>query len=523
MEPLLYDKLIVDIADYIHTPLLISEKTWINARSALLDSIGCAIETLHQSSECRQLIGPVVPGTRVPNGFRLPGTNFELDPVKGAFDMGSLIRYLDRNDAYPGKEWGHPSGGIGALLAVADWRSRTHLSDPSQNPTTIRTLLTAIIKSYEIQGIYQERNAFNQYGLDHTLLTKLAATAALTGLMGMTHAQTCAAVSQVWTDSSPLRLFRQSPNTGPRKGWAAGDACMRAVHLALLSENGQPGYPTALSDPEWGFLRHHYGNQPLVTRSFGTSVIDGRFVKLVAAEGHGISAVEAALTLSKRLGEMGIQGDKLVQVIEKVQVRTMKAAMTIIDKTGPLRNAADRDHCMRYMVALTLIKGYWPEAADYEDASPYATSAAIQTLRAKIAMNEDPHFTADYHDREKRTGASGVSIVLVDGMVMEEVVVEYPVGHPWHKGTEKALRAKTVGNLRAGFTEVEVDGVLAIAEGAGFLEGDVAGFVDLFWKGGGGAGQIGREEQIVGARDFTEEIGEEKGRHGGIWGLCVIM
>ncbi|TLD27838.1 2-methylcitrate dehydratase [Venturia nashicola] len=533
MAPLEYDKLIVDIADYIHTPLSIAPKTWINARNALLDSIGCAIETLHQSKECRLIVGPVVSGTRVPNGFRLPGTAFELDPEKGAFDLGSAIRYLDRNDAYPGREWGHPSDSIGALLAVADWRSRLHLSnsEPSRsneegNPMTIRLLLTAIIKSYEIQGIYQERNAFNQYGLDHTLLTKLAATAALTGLMGMTHAQTCAAVSQVWTDSSPLRLFRQSPNTGPRKGWAAGDACMRAVHLALLTKQGQPGYPTALMDPEWGFLKWHYGNQPLITRPFSTSVIDGRFVKLVAAEGHGVSAVEAALTFSKRLKSMGIKNP--AHSIAKIQIRTMKAAMTIIDKTGPLRNAADRDHCMRYMVALTLIKGDWPRAGDYEDGSRWAVNENIEVLRGKIEMREDEGFTADYHDRAKRTGASGVTITLrageegAEGVVLEEVVVEYPVGHPWHEGTETALREKTVGCLRLGFREEEVEHIIATAEGEGWMEGSVCDFVDLFWKGTLGQQedekvvQDGREQKIVGIEGVMGHPGEEKEKHSGI-------
>lgn len=336
----------------------------------------------------------------------------------------------------------------------------------------------------------------------------------------MTHAQTCAAVSQVWTDSGSLRLFRQSPNTGPRKGWAGGDACKRAVELVLLTGDGQPGYPSALTDPEWGFLKHHYGGQALITRPFGTSVIDGRFVKLVAAEGHGISAVEAALSLSRSLKEMGIID--LVGAIEKVEIRTMKAAMQIIDKTGHLRNAADRDHCMRYMVALTLFKQDWPEAGDYDDTSPYATSTELELLRGIIEMREDEQFTADYHDRIKRTGASGVTVTLKGGKVLEEVLVEYPVGHPWHKGTEKALREKTTANLRLGFTDAEVDCVLAVAEGDNFLEGDVADFVDLFWKGGksggDGNGDGGNEGDVS-----KEETEEKKTNEGGIWGRCVFV
>lgn len=411
---------------------------------------------------------------------------------------------------------------------MADWRSRIHLSTPSprSKPITVRTFLTAIIKSYEIQGIYQERNAFNEYGLDHTLLTKLAATASLSLILDLDHAQTCATVSQVWTDSSPLRLFRQSPNTGPRKGWAAGDACMRAVHLALLTQEGQAGYPTALTDPEWGFLRHHYGSRPLLTRPFGTSVIDGRFVKLVAAEGHGISAVEAALTLGNKLGEMGITDP--AETIAKIEIRTMKSAMQIIDKIGPLRNAADRDHCMRYMVALTLIKGDWPQAGDYEDGSPYATSADVETLRSRIDMVEDLQLTADYHDRSRRTGASGLTVTLKDGRVLEEVLVEYPIGHPWHKGTEKALREKTRTNLRLGFTDDEVEGIMVVAEGEEFLDNDVAGFVDLFWKGdlgavNGEALQVRQKLGLLGTEGALDEVGGEKGKQGGIWEWCVVM
>ncbi|QDS76029.1 hypothetical protein FKW77_005099 [Venturia effusa] len=542
MAPLEYDRLIVDIADYIHAPLDISARTWINARNALLDSIGCTIETLHVSAECRQIIGSVVPGIKVPNGFRLPGTSFELDPVKGAFDLGSLIRYLDHNDAYPGKEWGHPSDSIGALLAVADWRSRNHFSTftstVAKAPITIRLLLTALIKSYEIQGIYQERNAFNKHGLDHTLLTKIAATASLSLLLDLTHAQTCAAISQAWIDSAPSRCFRQSPNTGPRKGWAGGDACMRAVHLALLTKKGQPGYPTALTDPNWGFLKWQYGNQPLITRAFGTSVIDGRFVKLVAAEGHGISAVEAALTLSKKLRNMGIANP--AEAIDAIKIRTMAAAMTIIDKKGPLRNAADRDHCMRYMVALTLIKGDWPEVGDYEDASPYADSVDVETLRGKIEMVEDPRFTADYHDRARRTGASGVTVILkechvsnwIEGNVLEEVVVEYPIGHPWHPGTEAALKAKIEKNLRLGYEKEEVVNILRVVEGEGFLEQSVSEFVDLFWKGDrneGGArdGKEGREERKWQENQEVEEKKEEGWEQlvgaVGVWEKCVVM
>lgn len=306
------------------------------------------------------------------------------------------------------------------------------------------------------------------------------------------------------------------------------------MHLALLTKEGQPGYPTALTDPDWGFLRHHYGNQPLITRPFGTSVINNRFVKLVAAEGHGISAVEAALTLSKTLKDMGITNP--AEVIDKIEIRTMKAAMSIINKTGPLRNAADRDHCMRYMVALTLVKGGWPVAGDYEDGSPWAVDGGLEGLRGKVEIVEDLQLTADYHDRMKRTGASGVKVtlkggrdgegkvgeergVLEGGKVLEEVLVEYPVGHPWCEGTEGALREKTIGNLRLGFTAGEVERIMGVAEGEGFLEAGVSGFVDLFWKGekveGGAEGEVGG--------DRREVVKEKKVNGGGLGEMCAVM
>lgn len=508
MAPLSYDQLIIDTADYIHSDIAISEKTWTNARNALLDSLSCAIETLHQSTECSAIIGPIVPGTIVPNGFRLPGTTHQLDPMKGSFDLASLIRYLDHNDAYPGKEWGHPSDSIGALLAVADSRSRNH----PETPIPIKTLLTAIVKSYEIQGIYQERNPFNEHGLDHTLLVKLASTASLSLLLNLSHSQTCASISQVWTDSSPLRLFRQSPNTGPRKGWAAGDACMRAVHLALLTEKGQSGYPTALSDPGWGFLKHQYGGNPLLTRPFSTTVIDNRFVKIIAAEGHAISAIEAALTLSKTLTSMNITNP--AEAISKIKIRTMAAAMSITDKSGELRNAADRDHCMRYMVSLTLLKHDWPAASDYKDNSPFATNPDLEILRSVIEMEEDSQLTADYHSRSKRTGASGLTIFLKDGRVLEECLVEYPVGHPWHESTEKALKEKIIQNLGQGFDSKTVDRIMNTAGAGDFLDQSVDAFVDLFWKGDVGDA---RDEGANAAHN------EEVSVKGGPWKLCIVM
>jgi 2-methylcitrate dehydratase len=264
---------------------------------------------------------------------------------------------------------------------------------------------------------------------------------------------------------------------------------MRAVHLVLLTEKGQPGYPTALTDPDWGFQARMFNGQQLVSRPFSTNVIDRRFVKIVAAEGHGISAVEAALRLSHKLHDMGIRDP--ASEIAKIKIRTMEAAMKIIDKTGELRNAADRDHCMRYMVSLALLKRSWPEAKDYEDSSPWATSPEIETLRACIEMVEDEQLTRDYHDKKKSTGSSGLTITLKDGREMQEVLVEYPIGHPWREDTEKALREKTVQNLQLGFDERKVGQILEMVEGEGFLDKPVSEFVDLLWKGqAGGACEV---------------------------------
>lgn len=347
---------------------------------------------------------------------------------------------------------------------------------------SVRTVLEALIKAYEIQGIFQAKNAFNGVGLDHTILVKIASTAVVCYLLGLDEAATRSALSHAWADGHPLRLFRQAPNTGPRKGWAAGDACMRAVHLAFLAEKGQPGLPTAITDPSWGFSKTLFAGKDLVLpRPFGTAVIESIFFKLVAAEGHGISAVEAALQLSTKLREMNI--DDPASEIEKIKIRTQKPAMTIIDKRGPLRNAADRDHCMQYMVAVTLLKQDWIEAQDYEDSSPWATHEGVESLRDRTEMVEDEQFTKDYYDARKRSGSSGVKLFLKDGREVEESVVEWPIGHPWRADTNAAVKEKLVKNLRLGFSQGEVDEILKVTGADTFLELPISDFLDLFWKG----------------------------------------
>lgn len=487
-----YDQLLQDIIAYVYHADISSERAYERARIALLDSLGCAIETLAQSAEARAFIGPHVPGTKVPNGFKLPGTDFILDPVKGAFDLGSLIRYLDHNDAYPGAEWGHPSDNLGAIIAVADWLSRRSStsshgsarpgsgdgSPPPQTTITLRDVLTAQIKAYEIQGVMQMNNAFNKRGVDHTILVKIASTAAVSHLLGLSEDQALSALSHAWQDGGhPLRAFRQAPNAGPRKGWAAGDACSRAVHLCLLAGAGQPGAPSVLTAPRWGFQDVVLGGGRLdIARPFGTFVIEYHFFKLVAAEAHGISAAEAAVQLAKRLQVMG----RGVGDIDKVTIRTQQAAKTIIDKTGPLRNPADRDHCIQYIVAVSLIKGSFIIAEDYEDDGLWATDPRIDELRRKITVVEDEQFTKDYHDLKVRSGSNAIKIDMATGEYIPEIVVEFPIGHPKHPETLDLVKAKFETNMnKGGYASTAVDGIMG---GVKYDDVPFHRFIDLFAK-----------------------------------------
>ncbi|RDW56964.1 hypothetical protein BP5796_13031 [Coleophoma crateriformis] len=456
-----YDGPIVDIARYVFHYEITDEAAWRFARLALMDSIGCAIETLTKSEECRRMLGPIEPIG--PSGFRLPGTNYVLDPIRGAFNMGMLIRYLDHSDALAGAEWGHPSvlDNIGAILAVADWLCISSNNNFSARrlgpPLTVKTLLTAIIKAYEIQGCYQMRNAFNEHGLDHVILVKLASTAVVSWLLGLTEEQTMAAISHVWMDGHPSRVYRSGANTIPRKGWAGGDACMRAVHLALLTKAGQVGAPTVLSDAKWGFQARCFGGKEFdLPRPFRTWAIQNIAFKVMPVEGHGISSVEAALIQRERLLRKGLQ----VSDISKIEVRTTKAADMIINKSGPLHNAADRDHCVQYAIALVLLKGSYPETQDYNDDSPWATSTELATLRDKIVVWPDAQLTEDYLNIEKRSVSAGLTFHLQDGGVLDEVLSEYPPSHVRNPRTETLAREKFVRNMQLKFSDAEIERVV---------------------------------------------------------------
>ena len=464
-----WDDVLVDIVDYVRDFQPASALAWHSARLVLIDSLGCALEALEHPA-CTKLLGPVVPGATLENGARVPGTGFQLDPVKAAFDIGAAIRWLDFNDTWLAAEWGHPSDNLGAILAVADWRSR------GGAPLTMREVLACAIKAHEIQGVMALKNSFNQVGLDHVALVKLASTAVVSSLLGLDRAQSLAALSQVFVDGQSLRTYRHAPNTGSRKSWAAGDACSRAVRLALIAQAGEMGYPAALTAPAWGFYDVSFQGRPFrFERNYGSYVIENVLFKIsYPAEFHAQSAVEAAMTLHQQLRALGRSTDD----IEKIVIRTQAACMRIIDKHGSLDNPADRDHCIQYMVAVPLLLGRLT-AADYED--DVAADPRIDALRARIHCVEEPNFTADYHDPDKRSIANGLTVHFKEGSALDEVLVEYPIGHPRRRDEGlPLLEEKFRRNLARRFDAQRQQRILEVALDQAALEAmPVRDFMDL--------------------------------------------
>jgi len=413
-----YDQEIIDIVDYVQNYEIKSPVAYETAWNCFMDTLGCGLEALEYEA-CTKLLGPIVEGANLENGVKVPGTKYVLDPVQGAFNIGAMIRWLDFNDTWLAAEWGHPSDNLGAILATADWLSRT-----SDKKFTIKDVLTAMIKAHEIQGCIALENSFNKVGLDHVVLVKVASTAVVSQMLGLTREQSLAAVSLAWVDGQSLRTYRHFPNAGSRKSWAAGDATSRAVRLALIAKTGEMGYPSALTAKTWGFYDVSFkGNAFRFQRPYGTYVMENILFKIsFPAEFHSQTAVEAAMTLHVAMLAAG----KTQADIKKVTIRTHEACIRIIDKKGPLNNPADRDHCIQYMVALPLIFGRLT-ARDYEDI--IAADPRIDALREKIICVEDSTFTADYHDPEKRSIANALSIEFNDGSVIGEEIVEYPIGH----------------------------------------------------------------------------------------------
>jgi 2-methylcitrate dehydratase len=413
-----YDQEITDIVDYALNYEIESPVAYETAWNCFLDTLGCGLEALEYEA-CTKLLGPVVPGLTVANGVKVPGTKHILDPVQGAFNIGAMIRWLDFNDTWLAAEWGHPSDNLGGILATADWLSRT-----TDKKFTIRDVLTSMIKAHEIQGCIALENSFNKVGLDHVILVKVASTAVVAQMMGLTRDQVLAAVSLAWVDGQSLRTYRHFPNAGSRKSWAAGDATSRAVRLALIAQTGEMGYPSALTAKTWGFYDVSFKGQPFkFQRQYGSYVMENILFKIsFPAEFHSQTGVEAAMTIYHQMQAAGKTSDD----IKKVTIRTHEACIRIIDKKGPLNNPADRDHCIQYMTAVPFIFGRLT-ARDYED--DIASDPRIDALREKIVCVEDTNYTTDYHDPGKRSIANAITVEFNDGSSFDEVAVEYPIGH----------------------------------------------------------------------------------------------
>ena len=414
-----YDSVISEIANYVTNFEIESDLALDTARNCLIDTIGCGLLAL-KFPACTKMLGPVVEGTSVPFGVRVPGTNFKLDPIKGAFDIGCAIRWLDYNDTWLAAEWGHPSDNLGAILSITDFISQQKISK-GEDPLTMRTVLEAMIMTHEIQGVLALKNSFNKVGLDHVVLVKVASTALVTKLMGGTKDQIMDAVSQAWVDGQSLRTYRHAPNAGSRKSWAAGDATSRAIRLAMITLSGEMGYPGALSAPVWGFEDVLFdGKQISLPQKFGTYVMENVLFKIsFPAEFHAQTAVEAAVTLHPEIIER-------LDDIKTVNITTHDSAIRIISKEGDLNNPADRDHCLQYMVAIGLLKGNLI-AEDYED--DIASDPRIDMLRKKMVINEDKRYSDEYHEADKRSIANKIQIHFNDGSSTEEIEVEYPIGH----------------------------------------------------------------------------------------------
>ncbi len=446
------DQVLVDIADYVSTYSVQSEEALETARNMLVDSLGCAMLAM-KYPECVKLLGPIVPGATLAGGARVPGTSFELDPVQAAFNIGAQVRWLDFNDTWLAAEWGHPSDNLGAILAVADYVSRSNRSI-GKAPLSMRDVLVAAIKAHEIQGCFALLNSYNRVGLDHVILVRIASTAVATMLLGGTREDIINAVSNAWIDGGALRTYRHAPNTGSRKSWAAGDACRRAVTHALIALKGEMGYPSALTAKTWGFYDVLFKGKPFeFERPYGTYVMENVLFKIsFPAEFHAQTAVECAMQLhpqvSGRLGE-----------IERILIETQEAGVRIIDKTGPLANPADRDHCIQYMVAVPLIHGAL-DASHYEDS--VAADPRIDALRGKMEVKENPAFTKDYFDPDKRYIGNAITVFFKDGSSTERVAIDYPIGHRKRRaeGIPVLLR-KFDSALRGQFPRRQVEKILA--------------------------------------------------------------
>jgi 2-methylcitrate dehydratase len=471
------DQVIVDIANYVADYEINSSEAYDTARNCLMDTLGCGFEALDYPA-CTKLLGPVIPGTVVPNGAKVPGTSYQLDPILAAFNIGAMIRWLDFNDTWLAAEWGHPSDNLGGILASADYMSRKHVAE-GKAPLTMKEVLTAMIKAHEIQGVLALENSFNRVGLDHVILVKIASTAVVTKLLGGDKQDIINAVSNAFVDGQSLRTYRHSPNTGSRKSWAAGDATSRAVRLAWMTLQGEMGYPSALTAKTWGFYDVLFkGNAFKFQRPYGSYVMEQVLFKIsFPAEFHAQTAVESAFQLNQEVGKRLQTLDDIAN-IEKIVITTHESAIRIIDKTGPMNNPADRDHCIQYMAAVGLLKGSLT-ALDYEDEA--AADPRIDALRDKMTCVEKAEYTRDYLDPEKRSIANAIQIFFKDGTQSSNIAVEYPIGHRRRRGEGiPELVKKFKVNLARRFDGARQAEILALCQDQSKLEAmPVNQFVDM--------------------------------------------
>ena len=465
------DDVLVKIADYVLDKQIESEEAYNTARYCLMDTLGCGLLAL-TFPDCVKLLGPYVEGTEVPGGVRVPGTKHILDPVKGAWDIGAIIRWLDFNDTWLAAEWGHPSDNLGGILATADYLSQKNISE-GKDPLSMKDVLTYMIKAHEIQGILALENSFNRVGLDHVILVKVASTAVISAMLGLNKEQTIDALSQAWVDGQSLRTYRHAPNAGPRKSWAAGDATSRALQLVLLTQKGQIGYPSVLTTPTWGFYDVQFkGEQFSLPREFSSYVMENVLFKIsFPAEFHAQTSVEAAVILHEEIKDR-------IDEIETVEITTHESAIRIISKEGTLNNPADRDHCIQYMTAIGLLKGDLV-AEDYED--DVASDPRIDELRSKMVIKEDERYTKEYLEEDKRSIANAIVIHFKDGSSTEQVEVEYPIGH--RRRREQGiplLIEKFKANLGTQFSENRTKEILSMCEDQSTLENSsVIDFMNL--------------------------------------------
>ncbi len=467
------DQVLQDIADYVIDYKVVSEEALNTARNCLMDTIGCGLLALEYPN-CTRHLGPIVPGTIVENGARVFGRSFELDPVKAAWDIGTIVRWLDFNDTWLAEEWGHPSDNLGAIMALSDYISRVNIAN-HKSPLIIKDVLEYMIKAHEIQGILALENSFNKVGLDHVLLVRVASTAVATHMLGGNRDQIIAALSQAWVDGSSLRTYRHAPNAGSRKSWAAGDATSRAVRLAMMTMDGEMGMPSVLTTPEWGFYDVSFkGKEFSFSKNYGSYVMENILFKIsYPAEFHAQTAVECALLLYPQIKEK-------LNEIEKIEITTHESALRIIDKTGTLDNPADRDHCMQYMIAVAMIKG--DLVAEFYEDTFHKKNPLIDDLRNKMVLKEDKRYSKDYLADDKRSIANALQVFFKDGSQTDKIEVEYPLGHRQrrHEGIP-LLERKFLNSLEITYSKEHSDRIYSLCLDKEKIEQiPVNEFMDMF-------------------------------------------